>query len=124
MTSHAISGKRLPYSVEGLARRFIDGIRAALTPDELAELIRRTSGSAKTAGRCASLDYIDAAAVMAAAFADMAGHEPAGRPDQPAWSVAGDLSMIADAWVVARLWAWTDGKEIEQAARVPARASA
>ena len=99
MTRH---NKRFPYSVEGLARRFIAAAHNDLTPARLAELIRSTDGVGAVHGI-----PTDLRGIVLSSFVDMARHEP---------TDARYVEMIAEAFEVACLWGWTDGAEIEQPA--------
>lgn len=95
---------RLPYSVEGLARRFVAAAPAAIGGERhLTDLVNTTTGIASVPRQ-----YREALAeTMRAAFVDMARREP---------QTAFHVEMMQDALELACLWGWRDGAEIDQSA--------
>lgn len=102
-------------TIEHLAHRFTERLRAELTDEQWAEMRRKNaSGNYKLC--CASHDYVDANMVMAAAFTEVYGRGPGflGKGDT-------DIRDWNDAWNLARQTTLTAAPEMSQRMRFAAR---
>lgn len=84
---------------KALARAFSEVLREWLSPDEIAEAVRRNA-TPEYRGCCATQDFCDANMAMDAAFHRLTGREPdvAGEregDDVDAWNAAWDLARAA-----------------------------
>ncbi len=82
----------LPITPNRLADRYVYDLSRIASVAELTEIRRRNSAPTRPV-RCASHDFYDADAIMASAFAALAGRAP--DPGN-----AADRTLVAEAWKI------------------------
>jgi hypothetical protein len=82
----------LPITPDRLADRYVHDLSRIASVAELTEIRRRNSAPMRPA-RCASHDFHDADAIMASAFAALAGRAP--DPGN-----AADRTLVVEAWEI------------------------
>lgn len=107
MTARTIRGENAGYAPlkETIAARFVNLLRATLTPQQFAEMQNLNAGA--DAGICHSHDYCDANEVMARAFAQVVGRE---------FDLESDIALWSSAWAYAMTHGLGQDAEIEAAA--------